>query len=140
MPCAPGLWTPDSLRRRQASLKVNHAHDHCAASIKGQILKSPAAIKRPRLIVDRMRDDAEASDLAGGSQRRAQREEKEGARMTAALMILVDRKLAQQRHRHRVGLVALLRFGQESPLDLRCAQGHVADNLLRSGVADDVGA
>jgi len=61
------------------SLKVDHPHDHGAARVEGQILESPAAIKCPCPIVDRMRDDAEASDLAGGSQRRAKREEEERA-------------------------------------------------------------
>ncbi len=60
--------------------------------------------------------------------------------MTAALMILVDCKLAEERNRHRIRLVALLRFGQESSLDLRRAQCDEADNFCAGGVADDVGA
>src|SRR5208282_1215525 len=135
--CAPDSTIAPRLSVNAAAFKVNHPHDHGAARVERQVLESPAAIKCPGPIVDRVGDDAEASDLPGGSQRRAKSEEQERARMTAALMILVDGKLAEERNRHRVGLVALLRLGQERPLDLRRAQGDVADNLRRSGVADD---
>src|SRR5439155_8132547 len=58
-----------------ASLKVNHAHDHCPVRVEGQILESPSAIECAQLIVDRVRDNAEAADLAGGSERRPKSEE-----------------------------------------------------------------
>jgi hypothetical protein len=60
--------------------------------------------------------------------------------MALSLMILVDRKLAEQCHRDWVGLVALLRLGQECSFDLRGAQGYVTDDFRRGGVADDIGA
>ena len=46
--------------------------------------------------------------------------------MTPALMGAIDRELAEQRHRHRIGFVALVRLGKKRALDLRGAQGHVA--------------
>ena len=73
-------------------------------------------------------------------ERCAQREQEERARMALALIIPVDRKLAEQCHRHRVGFVTLLRFRQEGPLDLSGTQRNVADDLSRDGIADDVGA
>ena len=43
--------------------------------------------------------------------------------------IFVDeRQLTEQKRRHRVGLVALLRLGQQSALDLRRTQCHIADD------------
>lgn len=60
--------------------------------------------------------------------------------MSSALMVLVDRKLPKKRGRHWIGLVALLRFGQERALDLRRAQGDVADDVRRGRMADYIGA
>ena len=60
--------------------------------------------------------------------------------MALALIIPVDRKLAKQCHRHRVGFVTLLRFRQEGPLDLSGTQRNVAGDLSRDGIADNVGA
>jgi hypothetical protein len=91
-----------------ASLEVDHAHDHCAVRLEGQILKSPSAIECAHGIVDRVCDNTEAADLSGSPERRAQREEKERTGMALSLMILVDRKLAEQCRRHGVGFVALL--------------------------------
>jgi hypothetical protein len=91
-----------------ASLEINHAHDHCAVRVEGQILDPPSTIARAHRIVERVCDNAEAADLSGGSERRAQREQKERTGVALSLMILVDRKLAEQCHRHWVGFVALL--------------------------------
>jgi hypothetical protein len=73
--------------------KVRHAHDHGAARVEREILETPAAVKCPCPIIDRMGDHAEASDLPRSSQRGAQREEEKRARVAVALMILVNRKL-----------------------------------------------
>ena len=90
-----------------ASLEINHAHDHCAVRVEGQILEPPSATECAHRIVDRVCDNAEAADLSGSSERCAKREQKERTGMADSLMILVDRKLAEQRRRHRVGFVAL---------------------------------
>jgi len=58
--------------------------------------------------VDWVRDNAEAADLAGGSERRPEREQEEQAGMALSLMMLVDRKLSEQGHWNRGGFVALL--------------------------------
>src|SRR6266699_2422874 len=60
--------------------------------------------------------------------------------MALPLIGLVDCELTKQRDRDRIGLVALMRLGEKRALDLRGAQGHVADNRSRRGVADDAGA
>ena len=94
-----------------ASLKVNHAHDHCPVRVEGQILESPSAIECAQLIVDRVHDNTEAADRAGGSKCGPKSEEKERAGMALSLMMLVDRELAEQGRWHRVRFVALLRLG-----------------------------
>src|ERR1700674_1070807 len=60
--------------------------------------------------------------------------------MALSLMIPMDRELAEQRHRHRVRFVALLRLGQESSLDLASAQWDIANEIGWDGDANDVGA
>src|SRR5262249_14346211 len=108
-----------------ARFKVDHAHDHRAPRIERQILESPLAVECAHVVVDRMGDNAEAAHVARSFERRAEGEEEQRSRIALSLMILVNGKLAEQRRRQRVGSVALLRLGQESPLDLRGAQGDV---------------
>ena len=55
-----------------------------------------------------------------------------------ALKRLVHRKLAEQRGRHRVGAVALLRPGQKRALDLCGAQGDIAGDPRGPHFGDDV--
>ena len=64
---------------------------------------------------------------------------KQRACVPSTLMIFVNRKLSKKRDRHWIGLVALLRFGQERALDLRRAQGHVTDDVQRGRMADHIG-
>ena len=78
-----------------ASLDVCHAYDHRPARIKGQILKSPPSRESAYLIVDRMCDHAEASDVSRGSECRAEGEQKKRAGVTLSVVILVDRKLTE---------------------------------------------
>jgi hypothetical protein len=91
-----------------ASLKINHTRDHCPMRVEGQIPKAPSAIECAHLVVDWVRDDAEAADLARGSERRPESEQEKRPGMALSLMILVDRKLPEQGHWHGVGFVALL--------------------------------
>jgi|APFre7841882630_1041343.scaffolds.fasta_scaffold16085_2 hypothetical protein len=58
-----------------ALLEVNHAHDHRAVWVEGQIAESPSSIECAHMIVDRMRDNAKAADFSRGSERRAKSEE-----------------------------------------------------------------
>ena len=60
------------------------------------------------------------------------------AAIPLSLKRLVHRKLAEQRGRHRIGAVALLRPGQKRALDLCGAQGDIADDPPRPHFADDV--
>src|SRR5947209_5286321 len=60
--------------------------------------------------------------------------------MTTTLMGAVDRELPEQRDRHRIGLVALMCLGKKCALDLRRAQGHVADDPPAGWIAHDAGA
>jgi hypothetical protein len=69
--------TTRSLLLYAASLEINHAHDHCAVRVEGQTLEPASAIERAHRIVERVCDDAEAADVSGGSERRAQRKQKE---------------------------------------------------------------
>src|SRR5438445_4357795 len=91
-----------------ASLEVNHTRDHCPMRVEGQVLESPSPMECAHLIVDWVRNNAEAPDLAGGSERRPEREQEERAGMALSLMMLVDRKLSEQGHWNRGGFVALL--------------------------------
>jgi hypothetical protein len=95
--------------------------------------------KGSRVIIERMRDDAEAPNVTGNAKGRAQGEEKQRTGVAPSLVVLMDRKLAKQCRRQWVGFVALLRLGQCGALDLTCAQGDVADDPSRSGVANDIG-
>jgi hypothetical protein len=56
------------------------------------------------------------------------------------VIFFVDRELTEKGDWDRVWAVALLRFGEEGTLDLRGAQGDVADNASRCGIGDDVHA
>ena len=91
-----------------ASLEVNHTRDHCPMRVEGQVLESPSPMECAHLIVDWVRNNAEAADLAGGSERRPEREQEERAGMALSLMMLVDRKLSEQGHWNRGGFVAPL--------------------------------
>lgn len=121
-----------------ASFKVDHAHDHGAPGIKRQIDKTPPGVEGADVVVDRMGDDAEAADLARCPQSRGQCKKQERSRVALTVIGLVDRKLAEKRGRDRIRRVALLRPGKELTLDLGRAQRHVADNLPRCAVTNDV--
>ncbi len=121
-------------------LKIDHADDHCSPGIKGQVLKSPAGVKAPRGLIDGVRDHAEAAHLLGKTHRSLEREQQQGARVPAALMILVNRELPEKRDRHGIGLVAMLRPGQKGALDLRGAERNEADNLSVRYRGYDAGA
>jgi hypothetical protein len=56
------------------------------------------------------------------------------------LATLIHGELAEQGNRQRVGMIALLRFGQERALDLGGAQRHVADDAVRRDLGNDVHA
>jgi hypothetical protein len=136
----PPLDRGRCLLTNTAFLKVDHAHDHSAPRVERQILKAPAAIEGANLVVDRVCDDTEAADFPRCSQCRPQGEKKQRACVPSILMIFVNRKLSKKRNRHWIGLVALLRFGQERALDLRRAQGHVTYDVRRGRVASNIGA
>jgi hypothetical protein len=123
-----------------AFLKIDHAHDHGPLRIEWQVLEAPPRVEGPHTVVDRMCDDAEASDLAGSAQRRSQREQQERPGVPSALMRLIDRELSKQRDRNRIGLVALLLPGKKLALNLRGAQCDEADDAPARGITDDVGA
>ena len=91
-----------------ASLEVNHACDHRAVWVEWQILEPPSAMECAHGIVDRMRHNAEAADLPGGSKRRAERKQKQRTGMIHFLTILVDRELAEQCRRHRIVINAMV--------------------------------
>ena len=52
----------------------------------------------------------------------------------------MDRQLAEQRDRHGISLVALMRLWQERAFDLGRTQGDVTDDLASRGITNDVGA
>src|SRR5262249_25116934 len=71
-----------------------------------------------------------------GSKCRPNGEPEKRGGVPLSLMILVDRKLTEQRHCYGIGFVALLRSGQERAFDLRRAQAYVADDLACNGIAN----
>ncbi len=60
-------------------------------------------------------------------------EQQEGRGVPLALIVLTDGELTEKRDGQRIGLVALLRLGQEGAFDLRGAQGDIANDPARGG-------
>jgi len=119
-------------------LDLRHPHDHRVARIEGQVAKSPSPIESSQIVVKWMGDDAAAADALGDVEAGFQREQQEVLRMTPALKPLVDRELAEQGRGYRIGAVASLRLGQKCALDLRGAQGDIADDASGLGVVENV--
>src|SRR5216683_6605490 len=128
------------LADKAALFQIDHPHDHGPSWIEGDVFEAPASIEFANLLVDRMREHAEAPDLARCAQCRCQREQQQRTRVALSLIGVVDRQLPQQRRRYGIGLVALMRLGEELAFDLGGAQGHVTDDQLCAGIADDAGA
>src|SRR5437762_13216129 len=84
-----------------------------------------------------MGDDPEAAYLARCPQRGAQGKKLKRAGVAAALMILMDCKLAEQRGGYGIGPVPLLCLRQESAFDLCGAQTHISKDVARR-IADHV--
>jgi hypothetical protein len=77
-------------------------------------VESPTGIECAHLIIDRMRDNAKAFDLLGGSERRAQSEQEERARMALALITPVDRKWPSSVTGTGSGLLRCCDFGMKA--------------------------
>src|SRR5262245_4252239 len=103
--------------------------------IEGQILKPPLGVEGAHIGIEWMCDDANAADDLSGPNRGFESKQQERRCMRSPLVVLVDRELSEKRHRHRIGLIALLRLGQEGTLDLRGTQGDIARNGTRSRIA-----
>ena len=108
--------------------KIGHAHNHRAPRVERKILEAELPIEFPRRVVERMRDDSRAAERPGNMQRGPEGVLHQVAGVALPLIIPVDRQLSEEQRRDRIGAVALLRFWQIRPLDLRGAQGDVADN------------
>jgi len=65
-----------------------------------------------------MGEHSEAADVVRRSKRGTHGETQQRPRVAPAMMILVDRQLAQQGRRHGIRLVALKRLRERGPLDL----------------------
>src|SRR5438045_455054 len=89
----PSLCAWQALSNHATFLQIDHAHDHRSLRIKWHVYKTPSLVEPANLVVDRMRQHAEASDLARRQQGRRQRKQQQRARMTPALMRLVNRQL-----------------------------------------------
>src|SRR4051812_29338065 len=85
-----------ALLSEPASLKIGHADDHRALRIEGEVLKSPTPIESPDRIVDRVRNHAEAPDVARRPQRRGQREEEQRPGVPLPMVGAVDRELPEE--------------------------------------------
>jgi hypothetical protein len=125
---------------RETLLQIDHAHQHVAAWVEGQVLETPSGVEAANVVVERVGDDAHAADIPGSLQGRPEREQQEGRGMAVALIVLIDRELTEKRDWYRIGPVALLRLGQERAFDVRGAQGDIADDPPRCGIGDDVDA
>lgn len=108
--------------------QIRHPHNHGAARIEWQVLKTPTAAKGANCIVQRMRNDAGAADQRRRLKRRPQSKEEQRPRMPPPLVTAVNRELTEQRRGDWIRPVALLRLRQPGPLDLGRAQGHIAND------------
>ena len=127
----------DSISFREARTEHHHANKHGAPRIKRQILKSPSSIEPAHAIIQRMRDNSQPNGFRS-NQCSSQREQQRRRRDTLTLKRLVHRKLAEQRGRHRIMAVALLRPGRKCALDLCCAQSDIAGDPPGPHFGDDV--
>ena len=123
-----------------ACLDIDDARNHCAARVAGEVLEAPATVESANGVVDRVCDDAKAADFVRCTDGGLEGEHQQRSGMPLAVVIFVDRQLAEQRDRHGIGLVTLMRLRQERAFDLRRTQGDVANDLAGRGIADDIGA
>ncbi len=108
----------DATSTTEALPHIHHPHEHCPPRIERQFLKPPPCVKSAHPVIQRVGEHPHAADVLRHSQRRPQREEQQRRSMTQPLKRPIYRELAKQCGGHRIGAVALLGFGQESPLDL----------------------
>jgi hypothetical protein len=128
------VWFPEAgLWADAGQLEVDGAHDHRAARIEGQVLKSPPAVEGPDAVVDRVGDDAETPYLPCGAHGCLQGEEQKRTRMNLALPIGTDGKLPQKRDRNGIRLVALVRLREKRAFYLCCAEANEADDFAGAG-------
>ena len=127
-------------RSDSAGLKIDDADNHGTARVAGEVLEAPAAVEGADAVVDGVRDHAEAPDFVRCADGSLEGEHQKRTGMALAVVIFVDRQLAEQRDRHRIRLVSLMRLRQERAFDLGRTQGDVANDLAGRGIADDVGA
>src|SRR5271155_4738627 len=121
-------------------MQVDHAHDHRAPRIEGKVLETPCRVEAAHTVIERMGDNARAADMFGCAQSRAKHIRHEIRGVALPLMVFVDGKLAEQKCRHGIRAVALLRLRKKGALDLRGAQGDVADNSARRRVGENAHA
>gem|GEM_PF-2928822 len=124
---------------KAAANQIRDPNRHAARGIERKVFESEGCMERPHIVIQRMRQHAEAADLAGQAHRRGERIEHQRSRNTLLLPPQVDCQLAEQNGGQRVGSIALLCLRQPGSLDLRRRQAHAADDTARFPIADHAG-
>ena len=104
---------------------------------KRKILEVELPIEFSRFVIERMGYDFRATDHLGNMQRRLEGVLHQIGGVALPLIVLIDRQLSEEQRRDRIGAIALLRLGKIRALDLRSAQGDVADNPSVRRIGDD---
>lgn len=122
-----------------AGCEVPDADDHAPLWVERHVDEAETAVEGSRGVVDRVGDDAEASDIEGEPQAGLDCVLEQRAGVSPGLVAAIDGELSDEDRGNGVGSVTLVGFGEKFALDLRCAEGDVCDDLARGGVTQDAG-
>ena len=85
------------------ALQIDDPYRHRSPRIEGEVLEAERAIKVANTVIEWMGQDAEATDLLRHPQAGGEGEDDQRTRDTSSLMTPIDRELAQQNGRQRIG-------------------------------------
>ena len=111
---------------KAAAHQIRDPNRHAARRIERKVLESEGRIERPHIVIQRMREHAEAADLLGQAHRRCERIEHQRSRDALPLPPQVDRQLAQQDGGQR-------RVRRSLPVTTTVWAGFLVSSLARGG-------
>jgi len=120
--------------------QVGDTHDHASFLIEWQVFEIEAAVEVSHRLVERVGEDAEASDVGRQSHRSAKRKEEKRTSAATTLKANIHGKLAKQNYGDWIRAIALRRLWRICPLDLAGAEGDIGGNETVCGIAYDAGA
>lgn len=105
-------------RVKSAVNQIHNSYCHAAVRVEGKVFEPEVPVEVAHTVIERMSENAEASDALRKAHGGCEREQHERPGTAAALMIAIDRELSQQQSWQRVGTIALVGLRDEGTLDL----------------------